>query len=530
MKRSALSLLLAISTAGAASPAAAQRTPSPMHDRRTEIYDTRMADWRTRQVVYQVFVDRFAPSGDPARKASLYESPRRLRPWTEAPKKGTFLREQGVWSHEIDFWGGDLRGLTSKLDYIASLGANVLYLNPIFLAYTNHKYDATDFHRIDPQYGTEEDLARLCEEAHRRGIRVVLDGVFNHAGLRNVWFRDALSSPESRYRGFFTFGKDIKNGYRGWIDLPNHPELNFENPEVRRAIYGAPDSVVQKWLKYADGWRLDVAFELGPEVLAELTAAAHQARHDAYTVGENYNYPAGWMPALDGVYNMTLAYALQSMAQGKMTGPVASELVEQMVEDTGIEPLLRCWIVLSNHDRPRLKTAFPELRDRTFLVALQIALPGAPLVYYGEEAGMAGGEDPEQRAPMDWDAVEAGRTPELELFRSLVRIRNERRALQVGDFKRLASERLFAFLRYTDSVRDSVIVVANPTNAPVTETLSTRDGFLQDDSPMRDLLSKTTTTIRAGLVTVTVPPKTVQLLVPVIDDTTPNYNRYKRVP
>jgi cyclomaltodextrinase / maltogenic alpha-amylase / neopullulanase len=493
-----------------------------------EVYDARMADWRNHQVVYQVFVDRFAPSGDPQKRAGLYTAPRRLLAWNIQPRKGEYVEEAKVYQHEIDFWGGDLRGLTEKLDYIKSLGANVLYLNPIFLAYTNHKYDTTDYFTIDPQYGSQADFERLCNEAHARGMRVVLDGVFNHTGRRSIWFQEALKVPSSRYRDFFYFDPKIKNGYRGWVDLENLPELNYDNPAVRDVIYRAPDSVVQQYLAHIDGWRLDVAFDLGPQILSELTAGAHRARPGSYTVGEIYNYPSGWFPALDGVMNMYMSRLLFDLTAGKLSGPRASEMIEDLIEEAGIEPLLKSWIVLSNHDRSRLKSVLPELKERAFIIAIQVALPGSPLVYYGEELGMAGMEDPEQRGPMDWELVKAATAPETKLVRSLLEIRNNNRALKVGDFVRIPSERLFAFTRHTASVRETVVVVANPTNETVSETISPRDSFLMDVSPMRDLLGGASVEVTSGLISVKVPPKTVQIFVPVITEG-PNYNRYKRV-
>jgi cyclomaltodextrinase len=405
----------------------------------------------------------------------------------------------------------------------------VLYLNPIFLAYSNHKYDATDYLQIDPQYGTEADFAHLCEQAHARGMRVVLDGVFNHTGRRSVWFQDALQGTASPYRGFYSFGKEFKGGYIGWIDVANLPELNYENSAVRDAIYRRPDSVVRKWLKYADGWRLDVAFELGPDILGELTQAAHKTRADSYTVGEIYNYPAGWFPSLDAVMNMTMSYVMKDLTRGNVSGPRASEMLEVMIRDAGIEPILRSWIVLSNHDRWRLKSEFPAFQDRAFLWSLMVTLPGAPLVYYGEEIGLEGKEDPEMRGPMNWEAATSGTVPEQVLIKRLLDARNGRRALQVGDYVRLPSERLFAFMRHTASVRDTVVVLANPTDAPVTETILTRDSWLMDNKELRDIFGDEKVTISAGLLRVTIPGKTVRAFAPVIPEG-PGYSAYKRVP
>lgn len=495
-----------------------------------DVYERRMADWRLRQVVYQVFVDRFEIGVPVAEKAKLYEAPRRLRAWTDQPTKGEYVKDAEIWKHEIDFWGGDLRGLTKRLDYIHGLGCNVVYLNPIFLAYSNHKYDATDFFTIDPQYGTVADFEKLCDEAHRRGMKVVLDGVFNHTGRRSIWFQEAMRDPKSRYRDFYTFGPEIKNGYLAWIDIPNLPELRYESPVVRQRVYRDADSIVRSWLKYADGWRLDVAFELGPEVLTELTSAAHATKHDSFTVGENYNYPADWFPSLDGVMNMYLSRIIFLLAEGKLEGPKAGDMIDVMIADAGIEPILRSWTVLSNHDRFRLASSLPSLRDREFAIRLMVTLPGAPLLYYGEELGLTGKDDPEMRGPMDWKLAEAGTAPEFTMIRKALALRNAKRALQVGDFVRIPTTKLLGFARVTSSVRDTVVVLANPTNEAITEVITTRDGWLQDTSQLRDEDAGESFEVGSGIAIVTVPARSVRVLSPVIPPDGPNYTRYKRVP
>lgn len=503
--------------------------PAAAGGREAATYEARLADWRLHQVVYQVFVDRFHAVPAPETRRALYGPPRTLRGWKELPKKRGFLDDAKVWGHEVDFWGGTLKGVTAKLDYIKGLGAGVVYLNPVFLALTNHKYDATDYFRIDPQYGTRADFEELCREAHARGMRVVLDGVLNHVGQRGVWFQEALRDPKSDKRAFFTFDPKVTNGYVAWIDAPSLPELNYDNPAVRDVIYRRPDSVVQSWLAHADGWRLDVAFELGPRLLAEITAAAHRARADAYVTGEIYNYPEGWIPVLDGVMNMYLARIVIELTRGQLAPRTASEMVDALVADAGIEACLRSWIVLSNHDRARLKSALPALEERRFALALQATLPGAPLVYYGEEIGLEGAEDPAQRGPMDWERVEKGAVPELALTRGMLELRNKHRALKVGDYRRIPSERLFAFARLTESVRDTVIVVANPSSEPVTELITPRDGLVMDDTELVDLLSPARSKLFAGMFRVTVPPRTVQAYAVLVKDG-PGYNRYKRVP
>jgi len=493
---------------------------------KADIYDSRMADWRNHQVVYQVFVDRFAIDDDPQKRAHLYSSPRKLHLWDSQPVEGKYLSDIGNASHELDFWGGTLKALTGKLDYIKSLGVNTLYLNPIFLSYTNHKYDTIDYFSIDPQYGTREDFEKLCNEAHKLGLKVVLDGVFNHTGRRSIWFEQALKNTSSKYRNFYTFDTSLKSGYLSWIGVDNLPELNYNNPTVKDIIYRSPNSVVQSYLAFADGWRLDVAFDLGPQILSEITQNAHKAKADSYVVGEIYNYPAGWSPSLDGVMNMYLRRLLIELTQGKISGPKATEMLNILIEDGGIEPLLKSWVVLSNHDRPRLKTLLPELKDRTFITALQMTVPGSPLIYYGEEIGLTGGNDPEQRGTMRWELI--NKVPEFNLTKSLIEIRNNHRALQVGDFIRIPTENLFAFTRRTSSVRETVVVIANPTDREITEIITPRDPWLMDVQHMKDLLSNIEVEIASGMISVTVPAKTVRIFVPKINEGQ-GYSPYKRV-
>ncbi|HNW33750.1 MAG TPA: alpha-amylase family glycosyl hydrolase, partial [Candidatus Ozemobacteraceae bacterium] len=293
------------------------------HAREQELA-ARAADWRNGPVVYQVIVDRFAPSSSLAEKKPLYAAPRRLRDWKETPKQGSYLEKEQVWSHEVDFWGGDFASLRTRLDYLQELGIDVVYLNPIFSSLTNHKYDAWDYHKIDPVYGSRADLAALATDLHRRGLRLVLDGVFNHMGRRSPMFVEARKNPRSKWRPFFKFSDKYDRGYIGWYDVENLPELNLENPDVQKYIYGATDSVVQSYLRNEeiDGWRLDVAFDIGFRYLTDLTQAAHTARPGSLVVGEIWNYPEEWHPAVDGVMNMHGRKLLLTMLEGRLSGPL----------------------------------------------------------------------------------------------------------------------------------------------------------------------------------------------------------------
>ena len=497
-------------------------------------FAAREKDWRNGAVVYQVLVDRFAPPTDLQAKKALYPPPKVLRAWSELPKPGPYNEAAKVWSHEIDFWGGDLQSLLSKLDYVQKLGADVLYLNPIHLAYTNHKYDALDYQQVSPEFGTRDDAKRLAVEVHRRGMKLVFDGVFNHMGRNSTVFKQAEADPKSVYRDWFVFGPQFAGGARGWYNVENLPELNLENAQVRDHVYARPDSVVRSWLRDGiDGWRLDVAFDIGPKFLDELTQAAHAEKPGSLVIGEIANYPREWFPAVDAVLHFTLRQILIRTAAGQIDAATAARMIDRMVQDTGIENMLKSWVYLDNHDTERLATALPDEKARRLAQVLQFTLPGSPNLYYGSELDMTGGGDPEMRAPMRWDLVRddpAAGSPQA-WSRQLVQVHKQQRALRVGNFRLAEATRVLAFERYTDRVADSVIVLINPANVAVTETVMLTNSKLMDGTRMIDLVGPAQAEplrISASLLHVTLPAQSFRVLKP---DTAPpgGYTNYKRV-
>jgi glycosidase len=491
----------------------------------------READWRNGAIVYQVLVDRFVPSSDLQAKRALYPPPKVLRDWSEPARPGVYLPEAKLNSQELDFWGGDLRSLTTRLDHIQQLGADVLYLNPIHLAHTNHKYDAFDFKAISPEYGTREQFKALAADVHRRGMKLVLDGVFNHMGRNAPWFQDAFNNPQSQWRHWFAIGPQYEGGARAWTGFQNLPELNLENPAVRRYLYGAPDSVVRGYLRDgADGWRLDTAFELGHGYLRELTQAAHQQKPGSLIVGEIVNYPDQWLRSIDAVMNFSLRQIVLGLASGELTVTAASRMTDRLVRDAGIEPMLKSWMVIDNHDIPRIATQLPDPAVRRLVQTLQFTLPGAPNIYYGAELGMTGGGDPENRGPMRWDLLTPDNA-ELRWTRQLIALRKTHRALRVGDYRPIEAERLFAFERHTDRALDTVLVLANPSDREVTERVMVANAHLMDDTPLVDALqpqAPSKVTFGSGFVTVTVPPRSALVLQPQ-ERALGGYSRYKRV-
>ena len=497
---------------------------------RAGVYEAREADWRNGAIVYQVLLDRFAPSEHLDAKRDLYGPPKRLRAWNEVPTRGTYLPDFRVWSHEVDFWGGDLQSLRGKLDYIQGMGADVVYLNPIHLAWTNHKYDALDYKAISPEFGDAKDFDALVQDVHGKGMKLVLDGVFNHMGRNSKYFREAESDPKSPYRDWFVWGPQYPGGARIWMDAENLVELNLENPAVRAYVWGDKDSVVQGYLgRGVDGWRLDVAYDIAFAYLGELTRAAHTRKPGSLVVGEIANYPKEWFPHVDGVMGFTLREILIRTARGEIDSATGLRMVNRLIGDAGIEPMLKSWLMMDNHDTRRIATEIPVPEQRRLAQLLQFTLPGSPNIYYGTELGMVGGGDPEMRAPMRWDLVRDDNAS-LQWMKQLIALRKGHRALRVGDYRSLESRDLFAFERYTDRIQDAVLVLANPSAKPVEEIVLLPDSKFMNMSRLLNLLSPDAAPVPvvSGTISVKLAPNSVLVLAPDMAAKA-GYTPYKRV-
>ncbi|MDX2064470.1 MAG: glycoside hydrolase family 13 protein [Fimbriimonadaceae bacterium] len=488
-------------------------------------WSARRRDWRNGAVVYQVFVDRFVPPADAATKAGRYPAP--LKPWTELPK-ARFDAATNSYPHVYDFWGGDLAGVQSKLDYVRGLGVDVLYLNPIFTSPTNHKYDTTDYFEIDPQYGTAADFRRLLDATHGAGMKLMLDGVFNHVGDQNRLFTEARRDPKSARRDWFFFDSPTSDRYRGWAGVTTMPGIRLENAAARRYFWGGKESVVNRYLADGvDGWRLDVAFELGPKFLRELTESAHRTRPGSAVVGEISGYPAEWAGSVDGVFNFHSINMAIEMLNGNVSGGRFGQMQADLVEDAGIEFLLQSWLITDNHDTPRFASVVKDAETRHLVRLLQFTLPGSPCLYYGSELGLAGAGDPECRAPMPWERVRDD-TRDLVSLRQLSGIRRKLPALRIGDYRRLATDRLLAFARTTDRLEETVFVAVNPTSETVTETVASRVGRVMSWGELRNVVTGEKIRSITGMITLKLPPRSAAIYVPSVDPFG-GYSPYQRI-
>ena len=461
-------------------------------------------DWYKNGIVYQVFPDRFARGADWRERAEKAlaahrEGPARVlvEDWDTPP---TYRKSEDGDILEWDFYGGTLRGVREKLDYLADLGVTVIYLNPIFEAASNHRYDTADYLRIDPMLGDEEEFCALAREAAERGISIMLDGVFNHCGQDSRYFNrygnypepGAWQGDESPYRDWFFFNED--GTYDGWWGNPDLPDVNEKSPEYRELICGQ-DGVVRKWLRAgARGWRLDVADELSDGFIEDIKAAMVTERPDGALVGEVWEDASNKMAygklrqyfegtELDGTMNYPLRTALLAFVRNQTGAPEMAARLEQLRENYPRDAFFSCLNLLGSHDRERLFTMLGDAPDPDTLsdeecaafrldeghaslamsrlwltVLLQMTLPGVPCVYYGDERGMEGFRDPYNRAAFPWDG---GRMDCATVFRNAIAVRKALPVLTTGDFEPFADgEDVFGFWRRGED-GECVCVLAN---------------------------------------------------------------------
>lgn len=390
--------------------------------------------------IYQIFPDRFSrlPSSVPKRKdIYLHEK------WDETPLLRIDPRSND--NMALDFFGGSLNGISEKLPYLKDLGITVLYLNPIFQARSNHKYDTGDYSRIDPMFGTEEDFKNLCDKASSMNIRVILDGVFSHTGEDSVYFNKyvtydsvgAYQSTDSPYFSWFTF-TEYPDSYKCWWNIPTLPEVRKDEPHYRSFIINPVNGIVPLWLKNgASGWRLDVADELPMDFLRELRRAVKRTKTDAALLGEvwedasnkiSYDIPRSYClgDTLDSVMNYPLRDGIISFLTFKSSAHQLARLIRHQQEVYPTPFLYALMNLLGSHDRARIINELAgcewgdlpreeradlhltmeqyRMGSERFLKGMEIlcALPGAPTLYYGDEAGLQGTADPYNRGTYPW--------------------------------------------------------------------------------------------------------------------------------
>ena len=467
--------------------------------------DYKTPDWMKNAIVYQIFPDRFCRG-----KETPFHGIERN--WNDEP----FYRPDQFGGEYLsnDFFGGNFDGIRQKLPYLAELGVTAIYLNPISKAFSNHRYDTGDYETPDELLGTVDDFKLLSKEAKKLGIHIILDGVFSHTGADSKYFNKynnydsngAYQSKESPYYSWYTF-TSYPDKYESWWGFDTLPNVNELDKNFTEYIAEGKDSVIKKWLRRgADGFRLDVADELPDEFIKKLREAMKNENPDSLLIGEvwedasnkvSYGEKRAFLlgKELDSVMN----YVFKDAVLGYLTSGDAKIFAGRMhslLENYPKESLYTAMNLLSSHDISRALTVLadtPDFRtltrqeqhdyiipeDKLYLakrrmvlaVCLQMTLPGAPTIYYGDEMEMLGFADPFNRAPMDWEHGESEIMRQIKLFSKL---RNETPSLRTGYYTPLFSEDgIFAFMRNLENGKDAfgkkqkgdeVIIIVNASN------------------------------------------------------------------
>lgn len=461
---------------------------------------TESPSWVSNAVFYQIFPDRFA------RREGVTDG-LTFEPWDSPPTVHGFK-------------GGDLYGIADRLDYLGDLGVTALYLNPVFASASNHRYHTYDYFQVDPFLGGNDALRFLIDEAHRLDIRVILDGVFNHAS-RGFWpfhhvmecgaaspYRDWFHFDTSRLEGRSPFlpypssqaERELRQGtgsleavgYAAWWNLPALPKFNVRSPAVRAFLF----SVAEHWISFGiDGWRLDVPNEIDDDSFwREFRSRVRAINPEAYIVGEVWGEAQRWLKGdmWDGVMN----YQLTAACMGFFGGPdldleharrpssfrrvrplSAEEFATELdrLDELYPDAILRSQLnLLDSHDMPRFLTCVRERESALRMAWLFVcSVPGAPCLYYGDELGMVGGHDPDCRRSFPADAE--SRNPELRhWFRDCIALRRHHAALRHGRRTVLhAGGRILALLFRSEG--DAVVAVWNTSDEPSTVTVELPD-------------------------------------------------------
>ena len=410
--------------------------------------------WVQDAIFYQIFPDRFA-NGDPS------IDPPNVQKWGAPPD---------LWHSQ----GGDLRGILQKLDYLLDLGVNALYLNPIFESASIHRYNTNDYFKIDHRLGTLADFHALLDAAHRNGMRVILDGVFNHCGRGFFAFMDVIENNEhSAYVDWFHIqrfpldacGPGQAQNYQGWWGHKSLPKLNTANPHVRSYLM----KVARYWIdRGADGWRLDVPNEIDDDSFwEEFRHVVKSVNRDAYILGEIWTVEQRWAndKHFDGLMNYPARDILLAALNGTADAVEFGERVEALLEAYPREHVQAMYNALGSHDVERLATLLGGHLDKIKLAYLfQMAYPGAPAIYYGDEVGLEGGKDPDCRRAFPWDSAD-WKGDLRPWIQQLIAIRKARPSMRRGDYKRLlAADGVYAFLRSLGE--EKTVIVLNFSPAP----------------------------------------------------------------
>lgn len=430
--------------------------------------------WYREGIIYQIFVDRFFNGEDEGKVLNPKKNTFIYGNWDDSPM---YIKDMDGNIVRWDFYGGNLLGVKKKLEYIKSLGVNVIYFNPIFDSPSCHKYDTGDYEKIDPMFGDEEIFKDLCSEAEKLGIRIILDGVFSHTGSDSKYFNKfgnynslgAYQSLQSPYYRWYRFN-DYPNLYETWWGFSNMPNVDELNPSYLDYIIRNDNSIIEKWLSLgAGGWRLDVADELPDEFIKILKSKLKEVKKDSVLIGEvwedasnkvSYNRKREYLFGyeLDSVTNYPLRQIILDLVRNYIGSKYFIKKYLSLKENYPKEYFYSTMNMLGNHDTERVLTMLNNnvnlLKEA---VVIQMTLPGVPLIYYGDEAGLTGGKDPSNRKSYPWGKENKDI---LEFYRKLSAIRVSEEALRNGEIEFLEfNNGILAYERTLN--KDRIIIAVN---------------------------------------------------------------------
>ncbi|MAT43162.1 MAG: alpha-amylase [Anaerolineaceae bacterium] len=460
-------------------------------------------EWVKHAIFYQIFPDRFY-NGNPS------NDPENVQSWGNKPN---------LWC----FQGGDLDGILEKLDYLLDLGITAIYLNPIFLSPSSHRYNTVDYYQIDPKLGNLNSFRRFLDASHNKGIKIILDGVFNHTGRGFFAFNDILENGKySPYKNWYyihrfpvdAYGPGDAVDYYGWWNYKSLPKLNTFHPAVREYLF----NVAEHWIKFGiDGWRLDVPNEIDDDTFwQEFRYRVRKINPQAYLVGEIWDIDPRWVNEthFDGVMNYPLKKAIISFLLRSISN---DELLKQLNAIFSAYPKQNLFYLLNllgSHDTERL---FTILNEDLALVKLgffmMLTLPGAPSIYYGDEIGLTGGKDPLSRKAFPWD--QESWNSELRVWiQNLIQIRKQEEVLRVGDIELINVVDHQDILCYTRVMDQAVfIIMVNVASETRKINLSIKNTTLKKGNILKNILGNEQFSIdNDDQIFVDIPPKSALLL------------------
>lgn len=441
--------------------------------------DYQTPNWWKHATMYQIFPDRFHVSGEPA----LHQAPKGSLMHSHWDDEPVYIKNEKGEVIRWDFFGGNLKGIMEKLDYLKSLDVTVLYVNPIFEAESNHRYDTGDYHKVDPLLGSEDDLKQLIKAAKEHQIEIMLDGVFSHTGSNSLYFNQkgeyetlgAYQSTESPYYSWYTFHRH-PDEYDSWWGVKTLPTVKKDNKDYQSFLIHDEKSVIKSWQKVGiKHWRLDVADELTDDLIRQIYGQLKAHDAESVLLGEVWEDASNKMAygirrdyflggVLDSVMNYPLRAYMLAFIKGEIDAYTLQRKLLTLYEHYPKQSFYSVMNLLSSHDVERIKTLLdgylPSAMSKTEkerivnekLRALSLWLytfPGIPSLYYGDEAGLTGGKDPDNRKPYPWGREDQGL---VTWYQTIGHWRRTHPALRTGNFRQHALNKdVFGFERWTNN-------------------------------------------------------------------------------